>query len=170
MHEIEKTLLCAVEAHQGQVDKAGQPYILHPLRLIASLKTQSEQKVALLHDVLEDTDMTLTDLTEKCNLTSEESEALMLLCHAKHEPYFEYLIKIRENPLALAVKTADLTDNSHRTAFGARFLDYETWKRLTEKYIRGYHVLVHGMSIEEVRVIGFDTSEEMYNSIQHLTP
>ena len=68
--------------------------------------------MALLHDVLEDTDTTAEELLA-CGVTPKQLQALLLLTHAKEEPYLAYLARVKDNPLALAVKMAELADNSN---------------------------------------------------------
>ena len=121
----------AREKHKDQTDKNGAPYILHPLRVAARLEAPSEKIVALLHDVLEDTDMTVEELKE-CGATGEQIAALQLLTHKKQEPYRTYLARIKQNPLALAVKLADLADNSDPERLAR--LPIEQAERLRLKY------------------------------------
>ena len=98
-----------VYAHTGQTDKAGKPYHLHPEHVASQFTEPSEKIVALLHDVLEDTDFPLSVL--KAVFNDEVIQALLLLCHDKSVPYMEYVEKISANKIAKAVKTADLKHN-----------------------------------------------------------
>ena len=98
-HPLEKALQIAVESHAGQTDKSGQPYILHPLRLMMRMATEAEKIVALLHDVVEDTPVTFDEL-EKMGFGSEVLEPLRLLTHDKTVDYFEYLAAVKTNPIA----------------------------------------------------------------------
>lgn len=107
---IERALMVALAAHRGQVDKAGAPYILHPLRLMAQMETEAEQLTALLHDVVEDSDYTLDDLRVE-GMPDDVLAALKLLTHRKGEAYDVYIRRINGNPLARKVKLADLADN-----------------------------------------------------------
>ena len=100
-------------AHAGQVDKAGVDYINHPLTVASNVGDNiSAIIVALLHDVAEDTAVTLEDLTAAVPLEPNETAALKLLTHDKNIPYAEYIDKIKTNDLATAVKIADLRHNS----------------------------------------------------------
>lgn len=108
--ELYVAALIAYKAHEGQVDKAGKPYILHPLHVMKQVRTIEEQIVALLHDVIEDTDCTLEDLRKE-HFSEKVLEALALMTHDKTVPYMDYIAKIKENPLARAVKIADLHHN-----------------------------------------------------------
>lgn len=107
---IEKAREFASKAHAGQVDKAGEPYINHPLAVASNVgDDESAIIVALLHDTLEDTALTFDDL--KDFLTAEELTALKLLTHDKTVAYMNYVRAIKENDLARRVKIADLRHN-----------------------------------------------------------
>ena len=100
----------AQKAHQGQKDKAGADYINHPVTVASNVgDDESAMIVALLHDVVEDTDVTLKDLN--AFLLPEESEALRILTHDESVPYMEYIEQISHNRLATLVKMADLKHN-----------------------------------------------------------
>lgn len=101
----------AIEAHKGQVDKAGVDYIEHPKAVAELLETKEEKIVAILHDVVEDTKVTFQDL-EQYWFPNNIIIALKLLTKPKKIDYMEYIKKIKENPLAKKVKIADLTHNS----------------------------------------------------------
>ncbi|MET0405884.1 MAG: HD domain-containing protein [Cystobacter sp.] len=110
MPTLEDTLALAVQAHRGQRDKAGQPYILHPLRVMARLDTDTERMVALLHDVVEDTPYTLERLRE-LGYPEDILGALERLTKLEGEDYAAFIERIRPHPLARRVKLADLEDN-----------------------------------------------------------
>lgn len=107
---VERAIALALEAHKGQVDKAGAPYILHPLRLLAQMESEEEQLAALLHDVVEDSDLTFEALQEG-GIPERVIEALKLLTHQDTDTYEEYVAQIAHNPIARKVKLADLRDN-----------------------------------------------------------
>jgi len=107
---IEKAILIAVNAHRHQVDKGGNPYIFHPLRLMFSREDETEKICAVLHDVIEDTDVTLDYLREQ-GFSEEVLSALDALTRRKDETYEEFIDRIIENKLACNVKLADLNDN-----------------------------------------------------------
>ncbi len=109
-----RAMLLALDAHKGQYDKGGLPYIMHPLHVAESMETEDECVVALLHDVLEDTEITVLDLQE-WGITDRQIEALKLLCHDESVPYLEYVLKLRSNPIAEKVKIADLRHNADLT-------------------------------------------------------
>lgn len=104
-------LRIAMDAHKGQIDRAGVPYIMHPLTVAAGASNEAEFVTALLHDVLEDSDYTEEDLYA-AGIPEKIVEALRLLTHDKNVPYLDYVRKIKGNPLASAVKLLDLRHNS----------------------------------------------------------
>ena len=106
-----KALKLCFEAHKDQVDKAGVPYVFHPFHLAEQMTDEASVTVALLHDVVEDTDYTLEDL-KALGFAPEVVEAVALLTHDPAVPYEEYLIPIKANPIACRVKLADLSHNS----------------------------------------------------------
>ena len=106
-----KALKLCFEAHKNQVDKTGMPYIFHPFHLAEQMKDEITTICALLHDVVEDTDYTITDL-ENMGFPKEVIEALKLLTHEESVPYMDYVINLSKNPNAKAVKIADLMHNS----------------------------------------------------------
>lgn len=110
MGNLQKALEIAVESHKNQKQKDGTPYALHPIRLSMSLKSEEEKIVALLHDVVEDTDWTFEDLVRE-GFSASVIEALRLLTHNDGSPYEDYIERLASNSLAKAVKKADLTDN-----------------------------------------------------------
>lgn len=110
MKTIEDAIALAAQAHRGQKDKAGCPYIFHPFRLMLSMTSEAEQMAAVLHDVVEDTDVTLDDLQSQ-GYPAEVVESVALLTHADGVPYMEYVEAIKPHELARAVKIADLKDN-----------------------------------------------------------
>lgn len=110
--QLEIAILIAVEAHEGQADKGGVPYILHPLRVMHNVDTIEEKIVAVLHDVVEDTTVTTGDLLDQ-GINSELVDSIKLLTHEGGIPYEQYIRNLADDPLARAVKLADLADNSN---------------------------------------------------------
>ena len=108
---IDIALAIARKAHAGQVDKAGVDYIQHPLYVASQVKTEQEKAVALLHDVLEDSDITVADLLAY-GLSNEVVTAVQTLTKKKGQSYQDYLEKVKSNNLARVVKLADLKHNS----------------------------------------------------------
>ncbi len=101
----------ATKAHEGQVDKAGAPYINHPAHVAASVEGDNAKAVAWLHDVVEDTPITFADLADQ-GMSPTVIDALRLLTHDEATPYFDYIRAIKNNSIARAVKLADLRHNS----------------------------------------------------------
>ena len=132
-----KALKLAYAAHAGQVDKAGMPYIFHPYEVALQVQTEEEDCAALLHDVVEDTDWRMEDL-RAAGFPETVLEAVQLLTHDPAVPYLDYVRALCGNPIAVAVKRADLHHNSERTRFDADSPDIE--KRL-QKYAAAEAVL-----------------------------
>ena len=106
----ERAMRLAYRAHDGQVDKAGVPYIFHPIHLAEQMTTEACVCVALLHDVAEDSDVTIEEIAAL--FPAEVTEAVRLLTHDESVPYLDYIRALRANPLARTVKLADLAHNS----------------------------------------------------------
>ena len=106
-----KALILSFAAHKNQVDKSGIPYVYHPYHLAEQMETEEATVVALLHDVVEDTDYTFNDL-QKMGFPDSVIEALRLMTHDPKIPYLDYVKKMKANPIASAVKLADLKHNS----------------------------------------------------------
>jgi len=125
-----KAMKLCFEAHKDQVDKSGMPYVFHPFHLAEQMQNEKTTIVALLHDVIEDTDYTLEDL-RSAGFDNEIIEALRLMTHDDSVPYMEYVNAIKSNPIASAVKLADLEHNSDLSRLDV--IDEKALKR-KEKY------------------------------------
>ena len=132
-----RAMRVAYEAHHGQTDKSGVPYIFHPMHLAEQMDDEVSCAAALLHDVVEDTDVTLDELAE--SFPAEVIDALRLLTHAKDANYFDYVRAIRANPVAVKVKLADLAHNSDPARLAV--LSEETRRRLSRKYAEAKRIL-----------------------------
>ena len=110
MSTLENAIALAVAAHAGQLDKVGQPYILHPLRVMLSLEDEVEKIVGVLHDVIEDSRYTLEDVLEM-GFSQEIIIALDDLTKHDDESYDDYVSRTLQNPISHRVKRADLLDN-----------------------------------------------------------
>ena len=132
-----KALCIAYKAHEGQVDKTGIPYIFHPFHLAESMTDENSTIVALLHDVIEDTDWTIDDL-EKEGFNEDILTALKLMTHNPAEPYMDYISRLSTFPVARQVKLADLYHNSDQTR--VENPDEKMLKRW-EKYDRAIQLL-----------------------------
>lgn len=116
--KTKRAMILCFEAHKDQKDKSGLPYVFHPFHLADQMETEETIIVALLHDVAEDTDITLKDL-EKEGFGPEVMQALKLLTHDEKVDYMDYIRAIKENPIAKAVKLADLRHNSDLSRLNA---------------------------------------------------
>ena len=133
----ELALRIATEAHKGQLDKLGKDYIDHPKRIASKFPNEPDlQSVALLHDVLEDTNITEAQLRKQ--FPEQVVDAVVVMTKRKGQPYEEYLMRVKNNKMALAVKLADIDDNESRLD---QLTDLATRERLTRKYINARNVL-----------------------------
>ncbi len=101
--DTKKAMKLCFQAHKDQVDKAGLPYVFHPIHLAEQMKDEDTTIVALLHDVVEDTCYTLSDL-KAMGFSRRVLEAVALLTHDPGVPYLDYVKAVKENPIAAAVK------------------------------------------------------------------
>lgn len=106
-----KAMKIAYEAHSGQMDKGNVPYIFHPYHLAEQMETEETIITALLHDIIEDTPLTLAWLREQ-GFSEAVLEALALLRHENDMPYMEYIRQLQNNEIACRVKLEDLRHNS----------------------------------------------------------
>jgi hypothetical protein len=111
MSTLERALLLATGAHADQVDKGGEPYILHPLRVMLRLRTAEERIVALLHDVVEDTEWTLEDLARE-GFSETVLRAIDAVTRRPEEDYEQFVRRAGVDPIGRRVKLADLRDNA----------------------------------------------------------
>ena len=130
--KTKKALKLCFEAHKDQLDKSGLPYVFHPFHLAEQMTDEKTTVAALLHDVAEDTPITLDDLAEM-GFDSDVIDALRLLTHDDDTPYMDYVAKIKPNPIARAVKLADLAHNSDMSRLDESMID-EWALRRAQKY------------------------------------
>ena len=132
-----KALKLCFDVHKEQVDKSGLPYVFHPFHLAEQMETEDTTIVALLHDVVEDSELTLDDLRQM-GFGDAVIAALALLTHDPAVEYMDYVRAIKDNPIARAVKLADLRHNSDLTR-----LDTVDEKALArrEKYLQAMTLL-----------------------------
>ena len=133
-----KAMKIAYDAHHGQLDKGGLPYVFHPWHLAEQMDDEISTIAALLHDVVEDTDWTLEQL-EAEGFPPESMEALGLLTHPEGQPYMEYVAGLRHNSVAVKVKLADLRHNSDFTRLSAVTAGQRA--RLDQKYAPAFALL-----------------------------
>lgn len=129
---LEKAMILAAKGHMGQLDKGGHPYILHPVRVMLQCRTMEEKTVAMLHDLLEDTEYTEADLRKE-GFSEEVIAAVVCLTKTAGEAYTDYVERICRNKLAARVKLADLMDNMDLNRLPG--LTPKDFQRL-EKYLR----------------------------------
>ena len=129
-----KAMRVAYAAHHGQLDYNGIPYIFHPIHLAEQMEDEISCCVALLHDTVEDTDVTLEQLRDR--FPAEVADAVALLTHEAGTDYFDYVREIKRHPIAKKVKLADLAHNSDLTrCFGSNLTEKQLayWK---DKYAK----------------------------------
>lgn len=135
-----KAMKIAYEAHQGQVDKSNMPYIFHPFHLAEQMDDEISCTAALLHDVVEDTSLTFEDLEKE--FPKSVVDVLKLLTHEDGVDYFEYVEKIKTNPIAKKVKLADLEHNMDETRLSGTDIPKEKIQRRREKYSKAKELLL----------------------------
>ena len=131
-----KALKISFNAHKNQTDKSGMPYVYHPFHLAEQMDDEYSTCVALLHDVVEDTDMTLDELSEI--FPKEVTDAIAMMTHDDSVPYLDYVSAIKNNPIAAKVKLSDLKHNSDLTRLDV--VDDKALERV-EKYKKAIEIL-----------------------------
>ena len=141
---LEKAIEIAVEAHRGQIDKAGKIYILHPMRVMLRGKNEQEMIVGILHDTVEDTPITL-DMLRLEGFSEEVLEAVACITKKEGEDYGDFIDRVLTNPLAAQVKLYDIEDNLNRDRIPfptprdeARFRKYEKYHQVVLKQLEEY--------------------------------
>lgn len=137
MSLIETALAIALEAYAGKTDKAGKPYILHPLRLMAKMTGEEAMAAAMLHDVIEDSEITADDLRQR-GMPEGVVWAVKCLTRNDGESYADFIERVRQNPFAVAIKLADIEDNLNVLRLNT-LTDADL--RRVEKYHRAWHRL-----------------------------
>ena len=133
-----KAINICFQAHKEQKDKTGLPYVFHPFHLAEQMKDETTTVVALLHDVVEDTNITFNDLRKE-GFPEEVITALKFLTHSPDIPYMEYVANIKNNKITAEVKLADLRHNSDMSR-----LDTVTQKDIErqKKYLQAIELLL----------------------------
>ena len=126
-----KALKLCFEAHKEQKDKSGLPYVFHPFHLAEQMEDEDSTITALLHDVAEDTDVSLEDIAGM-GFSQKVMEALALLTHDEAVPYMEYVKALSNNPIARRVKLADLRHNSDLSRLDADQIDEKALARVNK--------------------------------------
>ena len=135
-----KAMNIAYAAHHGQVDKAGVPYVFHPLHLAEQMEDEISCCAALLHDTVEDTDITLAQLAEV--FPAEVVEAVRLLTHAPDTDYYDYVRAIKANPVAMKVKLADIAHNTDQSRFAGVQVPEGMLGYFRDKYAKAKAILL----------------------------
>ena len=135
-----KAMKIAYAAHHGQADYNGIPYIFHPLHLAEQMEDEISCCAALLHDVAEDTDLTLEDLAKE--FPEEIMAVLRLLTHEKDVPYFDYVQAIKANPIAVKIKLADIAHNSDQSRLAGCGMSEEVKAYFRDKYTKAKAILL----------------------------
>lgn len=131
MSDLDHAIAIAIKAHAGQVDKAGQPYVLHPLRVMLKFQSEDERIVAVMHDVVEDSEVTFYNLNKE-GFSDKVVEAIECLTKRKNEDYESFIMRVSKNSIAKKIKIEDIRDN----------LDLTRLHKITEKdlqRIEKYH-------------------------------
>jgi (p)ppGpp synthase/HD superfamily hydrolase len=138
MATLERALAIAADAHQGQVDKAGEPYLLHPIRVMLRVRGEHERLTAVLHDVIEDSPAWTLERLQGEGFPEAVVRAVDLLTRREGEPYDAQVARAATDPIALRVKLADLEDNMAQS----RIADPgERDRARLERYRRAYERL-----------------------------
>lgn len=140
MISVDKAIQFASKWHEGQKDTWGDPYILHVLHVMMQMDTEAERIVAVLHDVIEDTEATEQDLLD-LGCSEQMITAILCLTKDKNEDYMRMIERIKLNPIAKKVKIADLEHNMEiRRLKNRRNLEDKDMNRL-KKYLTAWTVL-----------------------------
>lgn len=140
MSTLEKAIEIASQSHAGVLDKQGEPYILHPLRVMLNVSGLSAQVVAVLHDVVEDTDVTLEDIRH-AGFSEEVVAALALVTHKSEVRYADYVIGCKQNAIAREVKLSDLRENTRLDRALMRANRFADDTSRIQRYILSYQFL-----------------------------
>ncbi len=146
-HLVTAMKLCA-DAHQGQTDKAGNPYILHPLKVAATGKNLNQVVLGFLHDVVEDTAYTLLNIVEQ-GFPEFIVQALDAISKRENETREEYLYRVAQNELATIVKQYDLNDNSDPDRLA--LLEKDQSEKLIQKYKEARNILASYIADRQIK-------------------
>ena len=153
MSTLENAIQLAAQSHAGQVDKAGQPYILHPIRVMLSVQGESARITAVLHDVVEDSKVTIGDLAA-AGFKDEVVEAIRVLTKLPGELRIQAAARASSNPIARAVKLADVSDNMNLS-------------RITQPTVKDYERMAE---YARVRDLLESESHHVYQTLQGHKP
>lgn len=145
MPTLERAIQIAATAHADVKDKQGQPYILHPIRVMLGVDDRHAQMVAVLHDVVEDTDVTLDDIRKE-GFDGRVIDALDRVTHKAGQSYAEYVVGCKADPIARQVKMSDLRDNTDLRRLLVRPDRFPDDMARMERYALSYRFLTDEMS------------------------
>ena len=137
---LEDALLLALEKFRGVCDKDGQPYVLHLLRVMLASEHPEAQIAGVLHDIVEDTSVTLCDL-RAYGFSERVLQIIDCLTHRSHDSYTEYILRIKQDPVATICKLADLTDNYRLDRVAYRDGHTEQDSKRLQRYVLSYQFL-----------------------------
>lgn len=138
---LEKAMILAIATHLGEKDKIGEPYILHPIRVMQTFTVENLRIIAILHDVMGTNHAITAEAIEESEFGSPFiADALVALTRRNMEEYMDYINRVADNPMAKRVKIADLFDNLD--PIRTNQLEHQTYMRLTRKYRRALSVLL----------------------------
>ncbi len=150
MSTLESAIEIASRAHAGVRDKQGQPYILHPIRVMMGVESEEAKIVAVLHDVVEDTAVTLETLAGE-GFSEQVLEALRRVTHGESQSYAQYVIGCHSNPIARQVKLSDLRDNANLDRLLLRPEKYDGDSSRMQRYVLSYRFLSGDLSETQYR-------------------
>jgi len=151
MSTLEKAIDIATRAHAGTTDRQGQPYILHPLRVMLGVEGDDAKIVAALHDVVEDTEITLDDLRQE-GFGLPVIDALERVTHDEdRQSYADYVIGCKGNDLATQVKLSDLADNASLQRVLLRPDSFKKDSKRLHRYVLSYRYLTDQLSEADYR-------------------
>jgi len=148
--DLSDAIALATQAHRGQVDKGGQPYILHPLRVMLACQTEEQRVVAVLHDVVEDTGYTVSDIASEFG--AKVANAIDALTRRRGEDYEAFIDRCAANPLSAFVKLADIGDNMDVSRLGREPNAADRTRLL--KYGRARTLLVRARAAQHDHEVG----------------
>lgn len=138
MNYLNRAIRLASIAHEDQVDKAGKPYILHPLRVMFKMETETEMIVAVFHDIMEDCEEITAYSLEKEGFSKEIVDTLIVLNRHNYANYEEYIHEVAKHPIAKKIKIADIEDNIN--ILRLKYIEDKDLRRI-EKYFKAYNYL-----------------------------
>lgn len=150
MATLEKAIRIATTAHSGQRDKDGAPYITHPLRVVAAVEGDDAKIIAILHDVIEDTSVTIDDL-RRDGFSESLLNGVECVTHRREDPYTDYVVRCKNHPLARKVKLADLADNSRPERCILRVDRIDRDLARIHRYLLSYKFLIDRLSESDYR-------------------